>query len=108
MLPFVLQLFCGKGTISQEGKSREEGSRNEKRNDQWLKIYKNLKIRKILQKKPFLRLEKPLVPYFFLKITKKYFILLYFKYKYLKYFFNFSLLVRFFFYKFAVLIENYL
>jgi hypothetical protein len=67
--------FCGKGTISQGGKSREEGGRNEKRNDQWLKIYKNLKIRKILQKKPFLRLEKPLVPYFFLKNNEKIFYL---------------------------------
>lgn len=46
--------FCDKGTISQEGKSREEGGRNEKRNDQWLifndqwlmiKMYKVLKIR---------------------------------------------------------------
>ena len=38
MLPFVLQLFCGKSTISQEGKSREEGGRNEKRNDKKISL----------------------------------------------------------------------
>jgi len=30
--------FCDKGTISQEGKSREEGGRNEKRNDQKISL----------------------------------------------------------------------
>lgn len=38
MLAFIFYLICGKGTISREGKSREEGGRNEKRNDKKISL----------------------------------------------------------------------